>query len=98
VAEHPALPAPTSAKIKNTSYLFQACYGLLESYLHSLLCIKVSENPKNYCTRMTLPKLAKTHFGADCPLGVKLPIEFPIFSSSFFGTRESKIELIHYEK
>jgi hypothetical protein len=47
---------------------------------------------------MTLPKLAKTHFGADCPLGVKLPIEFPIFSSSFFGTRESKIELIHYEK
>jgi hypothetical protein len=55
-----------------TINLFLAWYGLLESYIDSLLYKKVSENPKNYCTCRSLPKSAKTSFHVDCPLGVKI--------------------------
>jgi hypothetical protein len=54
-----------------TTNLFLAWYGLLESYIDSPLYKIVSENPKNYCTCRSLPKIAKTNFRVDCLLGVK---------------------------
>jgi hypothetical protein len=70
--------------------LFLAWYGLLESYIDSLLYKKVSKNPKNYCTYRSLPKIAKTSFRADCLLGVN-------FTNLYFEGPAQTLKIIYSE-
>jgi hypothetical protein len=55
---------------------------LPQSLLWDASLQKVSKNPKIYSTCRSLPKLAKTNFRADCPLGINSNIQLVCTNSA----------------